>query len=186
MRPTSISRRKTIFKNKFLELYTVSAHFKIFKKDYFVIDYGKRVGILIIKNGSVLLVKQYRYLLDASSYEIPGGRIEKNETPEQAAIRECFEETGVKCNSLIPLLDYMTGVEMVKCPVYLFYTTDFEERNVFDKKEIENIKWFKYEECIEMIRSRKVRDGMTIIALLMFNQNIKAIENDLRNRKLKK
>ena len=175
MRPVSFSDKKTIFKNKFLELYTVSAYFKNFKKDYFVTDYGKKVGILILKHNSVLLVRQYRYLLNSISYEIPGGRIDENETPEQSAIRECFEETGIKCNSIIPLLDYMAGVEMVKCPTHLFYTTDFEETNVFDKNEIENIKWFKYEECIEMIRSRKVRDGMTIIALLIYSYSQKLI-----------
>lgn len=171
MQPISFSDKKTIFKNKFLELYTVSAYFKDFKKDYFVIDYGKRVGILIVKNKLLLLVRQYRYLLKCYSYELPGGKIDENETPEQAAIRECLEETGIKCSSVTPFFDYMMGIEMAKCPTHLFYTTDFEESNIFDKNEIEDIKWFKYEECIQMILSGEIRDSMTIIGILVFLQH---------------
>ncbi|MCG2719076.1 MAG: hypothetical protein L6408_09635 [Nanoarchaeota archaeon] len=63
MRPISFSDKKIIFKNKLLELYMISAYFKNFKKDYFVIDFGRRMGILILKHNSVLLVRQYRYLL---------------------------------------------------------------------------------------------------------------------------
>lgn len=46
---------------------------------------------LIIENGKVLLV--YHKKLDVWLY--PGGHIEKNETPEQAAVREAKEETGL-------------------------------------------------------------------------------------------
>ena len=40
------------------------------------------------------------------SWETQGGHIEENETPEEAARRELYEESGVKDADLIPVCDY--------------------------------------------------------------------------------
>jgi len=47
--------------------------------------------------GRVCLVRQYRYPAGRSMWEIPAGRIEPGESPEEAAIREAGEETGMGC-----------------------------------------------------------------------------------------
>lgn len=49
--------------------------------------------MLIIKDGKILAISR-RY--DKTKFGLPGGKCEPDETPEQAAIRECEEETGVK------------------------------------------------------------------------------------------
>ena len=53
---------------------------------------------------------QGRYVLSYhsghQSWETQGGHIEQNETPEQAARRELYEESGVKDAALIPVCDY--------------------------------------------------------------------------------
>lgn len=59
--------------------------------------------------GSILLVRQYRLLIDRVSFEVPGGAIDEGETPEQAAIRECFEDTGVRRVNTRPLLSFHMG-----------------------------------------------------------------------------
>lgn len=38
--------------------------------------------------------------------EFPGGKVENNETPVQAAIREVYEETGGEAKQLIPIGEY--------------------------------------------------------------------------------
>lgn len=53
---------------------------------------------------------QDKYLLSYharhQSWETQGGHIEENETPEEAARRELYEESGVKEAELIPVCDY--------------------------------------------------------------------------------
>ena len=41
------------------------------------------------------MIRQYRYPLDDYLYELPAGLIDEGETPEEAAIREMLEETGL-------------------------------------------------------------------------------------------
>ena len=43
----------------------------------------------------LVLIRQYRYPLDAYIYELPAGLVDAGETPAQAAAREMKEETGL-------------------------------------------------------------------------------------------
>ena len=46
----------------------------------------------------IVMIRQYRYPLDAWLYELPAGLIDGQESPHQAAVREMKEETGLSCN----------------------------------------------------------------------------------------
>lgn len=52
-----------------------------------------RGATIIIENGRVALIKRTKPHM--TYYVFPGGGIESGETPEQAAIRETYEELGV-------------------------------------------------------------------------------------------
>lgn len=71
-----------------------------------------RAGILLIENGKVALIERHRAGLDY--YVFPGGGVDEGETPEQAAVREAFEELGVEVvvrqKTAIVHFDYSTQV----------------------------------------------------------------------------
>jgi len=62
---------------------------------YFVIDVPSWTNMVIItKDERIVLVKQYRHALGTTTLELPGGILEKGESPKASAIREMQEETG--------------------------------------------------------------------------------------------
>ena len=61
----------------------------------------------------IVMLRQYRYPLDAWLYELPAGLIDEGETASQAAVREMKEETG------LTFTPYEGGNPSFRRPVYL-------------------------------------------------------------------
>lgn len=60
----------------------------------------KAVRCYLIKNDRIVVTKYNEPNKKAGYYEIPGGKIEEGELPEQTAIREIQEETGIIVKNL--------------------------------------------------------------------------------------
>lgn len=167
MKPISVSEAREIFKNEFLRLYAVRADFERGHKEYFITEKGTRAGVLIIRDQRVLLVRQYRFLIDDFSWEIPGGGVHSYETPEQAAVRECREEAGVVCHRLSPIFDYLLGLDVTDSRVLLFRATEFSDlAEMPTGGETDAREWVPVAECLRRLQSREIKDLMTMIALL--------------------
>ncbi|HLD06679.1 MAG TPA: NUDIX domain-containing protein [Candidatus Nanoarchaeia archaeon] len=55
------------------------------------------VGVLVYRNGEVLLVQHGAKASHLHGvYGLPAGKLEAGESEEEAAVRELFEETGLK------------------------------------------------------------------------------------------
>jgi 8-oxo-dGTP pyrophosphatase MutT (NUDIX family) len=59
--------------------------------------------IPLTADGRVVLVRQFRFGIEAETLEIPGGMCDPGESPEAAAQRELREETGYEAGSLEPI-----------------------------------------------------------------------------------
>ena len=165
------SRRHLVYENMYQQVYKVEADVEGFKKEYFVIDTGQRAGVLVLQEESVLLVSQYRLIIDGVSWEIPGGKVDDGEEPEEAAIRECLEETGVRCFDLRPLIFYHPGLDTRYNPTHIFSCANIApgyESHMIHRQEVQNCKWVRFDRCIEMIFAGEIVDSFSIIGLLAY------------------
>jgi len=86
-----------------------------------VVDLLPGVSVLPVgDDGTVYLVRIFRYTLGRDSIEAVAGGIEDGESPEETARRELREEVGIDAETIIPLgvADQLT--ENVVSPVHLF------------------------------------------------------------------
>ena len=62
---------------------------------YYVLEYPDWVNVVALtEDNQVILIRQYRHAAGEVILEVPGGCIDKGETPEEAVRRELLEETG--------------------------------------------------------------------------------------------
>ncbi|MCE9613650.1 MAG: NUDIX hydrolase [Lentisphaerae bacterium] len=139
-------------------------------REFFVSHSGERAGMVAVRGGDVLLVRQYRLLVDGPAWEIPGGRVDDGETAEAAAVRECFEETGVTCRQPRLLAFYLPGLDGSHNPTHI-YASDRTEDGVAPggghaHREIAAKAWIPLDEALQMIAERRIVDCLTMVALL--------------------
>ena len=128
------------------------------------------VLIPVPEPGHVILIRQYRYSLNAWMWELPAGSADEGETPEQAARRECHEEIGkvpatiVRLAAVYPTPGYCDE-EMVFFRVSNLEDTD--EKAEVDEDEDIQVKVFELREAREMVRRGEIVDMKTIVGLTL-------------------
>lgn len=131
-----------------------------------IVSHQGAVAVLVVKDGQMIFVKQYRIASQQLLTEIPAGLLEKGEEPEAAAIRECREEIGYRPLNLYKLGDFIPTPGYYSEKITLFCATEF----VWDPLEEDSDEFIK----IVKIPVRTARtlfingqfiDGKTVAAL---------------------
>jgi ADP-ribose pyrophosphatase len=127
------------------------------------------VGIVpVYDNGTVLLVKQFRYPVEEITIEIPAGKLDRGEKPADCARRELAEEIGAVDGKLIFLSSFYTTPGFCNEILHLFLATGFKKTgNNLDEDEFLEIMEISLREATFLIRKGEIRDAKTIIGILM-------------------
>ena len=115
----------------------------------------------------VVLIRQFRHATDDFIYEVPAGRLDPGESPEQCAARELAEETGYQAARLDRLTTIYTTPGFTDERIHLFMATGLvpgaHHREVDEFLDLHRFRWT---EVLELVRTGKVVDGKTLSAIL--------------------
>ena len=115
----------------------------------------------------VLLLWRHRFITDTWGFEIPAGRVEADEAPAEAALRETIEETGWRPLGLQPLFSYQPTNGLSDQKFHLFLSDGAEYvGEPTDTAEAERLEWVSIPRLAEIAKSGQMLDGLSLTTVL--------------------
>lgn len=131
-----------------------------------VLHSGGVVVAALKDNDTILLIKQYRYPLKKVNLELPAGKLEIGENPDEACKRELEEETGYQAKQWQSLGFINTTPGICTEKLYLYLAKDLEFIGEHpDEGEILKCEEYNLSEVFKMINSGEINDAKTICTL---------------------
>lgn len=129
---------------------------------------GASVIVPITSDGKIIMVEQYRKPCEMISLELPAGKLDKNEPPEECAKRELMEETGFIAGKLTKVLTIHSTPGFSDEVLHMFVATDLTEKNACpDEDEFISCKKYEISDLISMIEKGQITDAKTIIGIFL-------------------
>ena len=160
---------KVVFKGKLLDV----------RKDKVILPNGK-IGsrewinhpgavccVPILPNKKIGLIRQYRYAVKEHMIEIPAGKLNQGEDPENCAKRELEEEIGFKANKISFLTNIHPAIGFANEKMWLYLAEDLKKTNQkLDSDEFLELMPTKLEDAIKMVWNGSITDVKTMIGLI--------------------
>jgi 8-oxo-dGTP pyrophosphatase MutT (NUDIX family) len=141
-----------------------------------VVEMTPGVSVLPVdEDGTVYLVRVYRYTLDRHSVEALAGGIEDGEDPQEAARRELREEAGIDAAELIDLgvVDQLTEVVISPDRLFLARGLSFNRPDREETEEIERVA-IPLHQAVEWAYDGTVTHAASVVLILKAARHLNA------------
>lgn len=114
-------------------------------------------GVVVRDEKEVLLLKRAKGQTNPKKYDLPGGRLDKGETIEEALKREVFEETGLE----VEMGDILKATEFPKKDKNfkeekrgLRFIAYYKSGEVNLSEEHDSYEWLSFDEALEKLSEK--------------------------------
>lgn len=168
--PWQITGEKTIYQNPWIgvteyDVINPSGGKGIYGKVHFK---NTAIGILVLDaDKNTYLVGQYRFTLDAYSWEIPEGGGPLGTDPLEQAKRELREETGLTASEWKPLLrmHLSNSVSDEEALVYLATGVTQESPEPEETEQLQ-VRKIPFTTACQMVEDGTITDSMSVAAII--------------------
>jgi ADP-ribose pyrophosphatase len=160
-----------VYKGRVLEVHRVTLLAKDGKPiERDLVHYnGAAVILPVLADGRIVLIRNYRYAVGESIYELPAGNLDGAEDPRHGAARELTEETGYRAGAIEPLGRFLAAPGSSDEMLHAFLATDLregpQELERYEQIEVEVVSPLRVK---EMVLSGEIHDAKTIAALGLY------------------
>lgn len=137
-----------------------------------VVDHPGGVAVVgLTEDNEILLVRQFRYPYRETILEIPAGKLEKDEDPREAGIREFKEECGAEAERFEPLGEIYPTPGYCGEIIRIFYAEgiNYGEQHL-DEDEFLDVVKMPVKECISKIMNGEIKDAKTIAGIFKLKE----------------
>jgi len=156
------------------EFYSTNSFYQSLKLIKRFSDVFQRHGTGIVAEnpeGEIILVKNYRYINDYDSWEIPAGTIPPGSDPADCVLEELKEEAGCTADKseLVHIGNYFPSIGSSSQIFHCYYARNVKQITTeLDGNEILEAKWFTKDETKNMMSDGTIKDGFTLVLLMRF------------------
>src|ERR1700709_979369 len=133
---------------------------------YYVYEFPTWVSaVAVTVEGKIIIERQYRYALDLTCYEIPGGCVdETDKTLEEAIARELMEETGYRFSQYEYLGKISSNPSTNNNWMHMYLATGgvYEKKQELDHNEEFEIYSFAIDEVKKLVRDNHIAQSMHV------------------------
>ncbi|KRN31793.1 NUDIX hydrolase [Weissella halotolerans] len=134
-----------------------------------IVKHSGAVAILAItQDDRMILEKQWRASVQAMTLEIPAGKIDqRDQSPEDAVVRELNEETRMKAGKLEKIAGFYTSIGFSNEYMDLYLATDLTPVATAlpqDDDEAITLSYYTFEEMRALYQSGELKDAKTLMA----------------------
>ncbi len=165
--------KSIVHHGKFLEFHSDQVQLpngKIASREY-LRHPGAVAAVPILPDGRIVLVKQFRYPTNQILLEIPAGKLDSGESPDDCVRRELAEEIGYEPQTVIPLTSIWTTPAFTDEVIHLYLARDLKEVSLQpDEDEFLETVIMSRTELWEALNTQTIIDAKTAVAVSLIEK----------------